>query len=450
MCLVTLHLQVISQHGGQVDPAYSNRVTHLLCANQDSDVFKLAIKDQRRVVSAYWLNDVLSKKKMLPPWQALHLPIKHSEIKPCKNQIICVTNFDGDERTRIKQMISAIGAKYTGYMTHSNSVLICKKPEGLKYEKAKEWHIPVVNVQWLSDLVIGHYDALSLPVNTRYLQVGQGDQFLLDLGKVSNLMVGWRNALKIPKELWKKFVPSQKLRPAPGQENNLSTDIKEPPSKRQKLESEDFTGKSGPRVLFTGFPRVYAKKLQMLVLQLGGNVTENPKMCTHVVAPVVSRTMKFFVAINVCKYVVTKHWIENSLAQNRFLDENPYWLKDAQAEREMQVNIRESVYRSQNKKLFEGMTFYITPSVSPPVFDLTNVVESAGGKVVKRRLAAKSIASHKDDKGNPTYIVVTCENDIHICKDLIAHKIALYNAEFILTGVMRQKLDFVTFQIDVH
>lgn len=192
------------------------------------------------------------------------------------------------------------------------------------------------------------------------------------------------------------------------------------------------------------------KKLQMLVLQLGGNVTENPKMCTHVVAPVVSRTMKFFVAINVCKYVVTKHWIENSLAQNRFLDENPYWLKDAQAEREMQVNIRESVYRSQNKKLFEGMTFYITPGVSPPVFDLTNVVESAGGKVVKRRLAAKSIASHKDDKGNPTYIVVTCENDIHICKDLIAHKIALYNAEFILTGVMRQKLDFVTFQIDVH
>lgn len=48
--------------------------------------------------------------------------------------------------------------------------------------------------------------------------------------------------------------------------------------------------------------------------------------------------------------------------------------------------------------LFQGMTFYITPGVSPPVFDLTNVVESAGGKVVKRRIAAKSIASHKDDK----------------------------------------------------
>lgn len=33
--------QVIEQHGGQVDPSYSNRVTHVLCANQKSDVFLL-------------------------------------------------------------------------------------------------------------------------------------------------------------------------------------------------------------------------------------------------------------------------------------------------------------------------------------------------------------------------------------------------------------------------
>ena len=31
--------KVIAQHGGQVDDSYSNRVTHLLCETQQSDVF---------------------------------------------------------------------------------------------------------------------------------------------------------------------------------------------------------------------------------------------------------------------------------------------------------------------------------------------------------------------------------------------------------------------------
>ena len=42
-------------------------------------------------------------------------------------QMISITNFEGEERTRVKQMISSLGAKYTGYMTRSNSVLVCKR-----------------------------------------------------------------------------------------------------------------------------------------------------------------------------------------------------------------------------------------------------------------------------------------------------------------------------------
>ena len=42
-------------------------------------------------------------------------------------QIICVTNFEGIERERVKSMIGCVGAKYTGYMTRANSVVICNK-----------------------------------------------------------------------------------------------------------------------------------------------------------------------------------------------------------------------------------------------------------------------------------------------------------------------------------
>lgn len=178
-----LFCQVIEQHGGQVDNAYSNRVTHLLCATQHTDVFhivctmltlmkivwkitelhldfnffsahcfmlytwkskdlvnilwiivqvcvsecsvhslefwgfvlqfnciKQALKDQRRVVTAFWLNDVLVKKKMLPPYQALHLPIIYGENKPCSNQV-----NDGNQINDCKKVFNTYMYKQKRY-----------------------------------------------------------------------------------------------------------------------------------------------------------------------------------------------------------------------------------------------------------------------------------------------------------------------------------------------
>ncbi|XP_076116786.1 PAX-interacting protein 1-like [Mytilus galloprovincialis] len=444
--------KVIEQHGGQVDTSYSNRITHILAANQHSDVFHLALRDQRRVVTAYWLNDVLVKKKMMPPWQALHLPLIYGENKPCSNQVLCMTNFEGEERIRIKQMINAIGARYTGHMTHGNTALICRKPEGEKYEKAKEWKLAVVNVHWLTDLVLGHLDALKLPVQPKYLQL-YPDPFQMDVSLVHHLMVGWRSPLKIQRETWKKFLPQQKFRsaPAPGQDNNVENT--EPPAKKKKQENEEIsiqiTNANGPRVLFTGFMKGLAKKLQANVIQLGGMVTENPKQCTHVVAPAISRTMKFFIAVNVCKYVVTKEWLEDSMAKNRFADPNMYALRDIKAETEMQCNLQDSISRAQAKPLFQDVTIYATPSIVPPISDLTKIVGTAGGTVVKR-LPSIPLLQEKDDQGNPTHIVVTCEDDVPMLRNIIAKKITIHNAEFVLTGVMRQTLDFKAFVIDVH
>lgn len=78
---------MIEQNGGEVDSSYSNRVTHVMCESQQSDVFQLAVKDGKRVVTAHWLNDVLLNKKVLPPWHAIHLPNVYGADKPCKDQV---------------------------------------------------------------------------------------------------------------------------------------------------------------------------------------------------------------------------------------------------------------------------------------------------------------------------------------------------------------------------
>lgn len=85
------------------------------------------MREGKRCVTAHWLSDVLVQRKMTPPFLALHFPTPFSEDKPCKNQIMTLTNFDGEERERLKSMVLLAGAKYTGYMSRANTVLICRK-----------------------------------------------------------------------------------------------------------------------------------------------------------------------------------------------------------------------------------------------------------------------------------------------------------------------------------
>ena len=79
---------MIEDHGGQVDESYSNRITHVMCEHQKSDVFQLALRDGKRLVTAHWLNDTLLRRKLMPPWLALHFPLmwSHRE-KPCTDQV---------------------------------------------------------------------------------------------------------------------------------------------------------------------------------------------------------------------------------------------------------------------------------------------------------------------------------------------------------------------------
>lgn len=60
--------------------------------------------------------------------------------------------------------------------------------EGDKFNKAREWKIPCVNVQWLHDVLFGHYEALQLPTAQKYQQFNLDDPFKVDYALVPHLM----------------------------------------------------------------------------------------------------------------------------------------------------------------------------------------------------------------------------------------------------------------------
>ena len=72
--------------------------------------------------------------------------------------------------------------------------------------------------------------------------------------------------------------------------------------------------------------------------------------------------------------------------------------------------------------LFQGKTFYITPSVVPSRSVLREIIENSGGKVASQRKSLKAIneVNQMDDNA---YIVISCAADLHLIADLIKSKI---------------------------
>lgn len=68
--------KIIRDYGGEEDPVYGQRVTHVLCQTQSDPRVKLAMHDGKRLVTAQWLSDVILKQQMFPPCHALHLPVQ--------------------------------------------------------------------------------------------------------------------------------------------------------------------------------------------------------------------------------------------------------------------------------------------------------------------------------------------------------------------------------------
>ena len=44
--------------------------------------------------------------------------------------------------------------------------------------------------------------------------------------------------------------------------------------------------------------------------------------------------------------------------------------------------------------------------------------------------------------GGVNYVVITCEEDIHLVTDVLRSKLGVFNAEFVLSAVIKCEMDF--------
>ncbi|TRY70007.1 hypothetical protein TCAL_05287 [Tigriopus californicus] len=494
--------KVIKQFGGEVEEEYHPRLTHILCMTQDNPIVQQAVREGKRLVTTYWLNDTVVRKKVGPPWKAIHFPLPPNFTPPCENMILTLTGFVDRNRDWVKDMIAMTGAKYTSYFSRHNHVIVCQSATGEKYNKSKEWNVPAVSVQWLNDVLFGNGNAEQCMQNPKYHNFKMEDPFRMDYTLVPHLIAAWKNPIRVTPETYNKFKANPPAR------------IKRK-AERQRLEKEEAKRLREAEEMRGGMPPNQGYPGQMMPNGMGAQQHQNPMM------------MQQQQQHHQQQQQMSMGGVPPQMDPNGFNrdqnhsgpgqqsanpgnpqsgepsktgeDLNPNALTDKQSKQpikaegnetsenkendasnkfkvvltgfgptendELKALVRElggQVLMSQHAQMAShlvmhhlgrsvtffcalphGRVFYLTPSIKPAMQKVQWIIEASGGVVENRR--RRDIAQIKEanppDK-DPSYIIICCEHDLHLVADVLKAKLWIFNVELVLSSVIRQQLDF--------
>lgn len=437
---------LVRRSGGEVEETYVHRVTHVICDTQKNSFVQQALRDSKRCVTPYWLSDALEKQQVVPPSLAVHFPRPYKvDEKPCNNHVISYSGFEKEERRMVHFMIVEIGAKPTAYFSRENHILVCRRPDGQKYKKAREWGKPVVNVQWLTDILFGQYSCIQQPDNPKYQQFNLVNPFRVEYALIPNLMAAWKMPINITQESYDKLQknpPSQRRhkRARLDFENSVVPPVEEEPLGEVAVTNPDPPPPDKrPRFMLSGLST--ENEVTKKLLQLGCEKAASCKEATHLIMPNLVRTLKLMCCLSTCQYILSVAWVHDSHAQNKILDEKPYILDDPTFEKKFDCNIPKLLEKPNRRELFKGITFFMTPGINPSPSALAEMIECAGGTVEKRRKALRNYALEARQDGR-RFVIISVKHDMHLLLQCFPSGYEVYNSECVMGSIMRQELMF--------
>uniref|UniRef100_A0A2H8TDD8 PAX-interacting protein 1 n=1 Tax=Melanaphis sacchari TaxID=742174 RepID=A0A2H8TDD8_9HEMI len=441
----------IIAHGGLVEQLYSDRITHIICLTQKHHIVEQGIKDGKRCVTDFWLRDIITRKKMIPPWLAHHFPLPYSinNHLPCKNFKIAIVNFDLNEYYRIKTMIELVSGVITEEITNAD-IIVSMKLEGELVEKSIIDR--VVNVQWINDVFFGKKIDLNKPGCLKYKQFDLCNPFIVNYDMVSHLMEAWKTPLFFYKRVY-DLTSSPDHSTQFKKQKSISENSKSINLIDDEVNDNDVvityiktTPKSKPSVMFSGFSTGDKEILKMMLHLVGGTVASNLFQPTHLVMNKPKTSLEFFICLPTVRYVVNENWLRDSHTDLRFLDERAYLIQNLQDKHMGLCNVPAILDNYKRHQLFRRLSFFITPGITyPPVHRLEEIISSAGGIVEKTRRSLKSI----QETPAFSYFIISCPEDHYLCNDLSDIHNVVYLPEFITCSLLAQKILTHKFTMDM-
>ena len=123
-----------------------------VCQYRDGDDYVQASQQGKDVGNLAWLYYLIVHNEWTRPTRRLlHYPVPREGIPGFRDMKITLSNYGGDARVYLENLITAAGATYTKTMKADNTHLITARMNGEKCEAAKEWNIEIVNHLWIED-----------------------------------------------------------------------------------------------------------------------------------------------------------------------------------------------------------------------------------------------------------------------------------------------------------
>ena len=121
-------------------------------AFRDGEEYVKASQAQKEVANLAWLYNVIQRNRYTSPSRKLlHYPLPRDGIPGFENMKISLSNYSGEARLYVENLIKYSGAEYTKTMKQDNTHLITAHKSGEKCDAAQEWNIQVVNHLWLEE-----------------------------------------------------------------------------------------------------------------------------------------------------------------------------------------------------------------------------------------------------------------------------------------------------------
>lgn len=146
-------------------------VTHLIVGDYDTAKYRHVARERPDIksmaaswinaVRSYWVEDkdfdykTVEAEHQLKPFESSGgLPSSQvPEERERQRLLVCLTGFEEHDRQYIEETVKANGGSYMGDLSRKVTHLIVCKPEGKKYQAAKNWDITTVSIEWVDDSV---------------------------------------------------------------------------------------------------------------------------------------------------------------------------------------------------------------------------------------------------------------------------------------------------------
>lgn len=142
---------LINDGGGKIVDS-AEEYDWFVCQYRDGPHYIRAAQQGKIIGSLAWLYFIIFTNQWTDPLRRLlHYPVPKEGMEGFKGLKVTVSNYGGEARMYLQNLLKAAGAEVTGSMRQDNTHLVTARKAGDKCEAAADWNLPMVNHLWVEE-----------------------------------------------------------------------------------------------------------------------------------------------------------------------------------------------------------------------------------------------------------------------------------------------------------